>query len=442
MSDGRTVNIKKALIGMLIITIELIALILVNVTAYYDMLNITHDSMYDFYFEDGERKYDTYPSYSGTVEEIKANYGLILIRNEETGQFDVASQDEYEDADSIKLANDNANHAWISISGEDGIHQFFVDNCTFLYYGIDNYGMGTTIQKGQMIEVAYGSDYYVDGDYAYAIKGSHPSDESKIILPYIVSALVPSIIVFLFSIILIVSLAKEKDERNTFNKVMIDFSSVVIVIALLFGIVEYSEVRKAVEAPKWVMSHAPIIYLYPETDEQVNVRLTLNGKLTETYPEYKPSEGWTVTASPDGTLTDSDGNTYPFLFWEAELIMDYDLSRGYCVKGSDTEAFLDSALEELGLSENESSDFKSYWLPLMEGNPYNVITFQTTAYDNAVSHSVKPEPDTVIRVNMLWYASSKYVEMEPQDLTGINPALDEREGFVFVEWGGEETDEF
>ena len=71
MSDGRTVNIKKALIGMLIITIELIALILVNVTAYYDLLNITHDSMYDFYFEDWERKYDTYPSYSGTVEEIK-----------------------------------------------------------------------------------------------------------------------------------------------------------------------------------------------------------------------------------------------------------------------------------------------------------------------------------------------------------------------------------
>ncbi len=30
MSDGRTVNIKKALIGMLIITIEVIALILVN----------------------------------------------------------------------------------------------------------------------------------------------------------------------------------------------------------------------------------------------------------------------------------------------------------------------------------------------------------------------------------------------------------------------------
>lgn len=30
MSNGRTVNIEKALIGMLIITIELIALILVN----------------------------------------------------------------------------------------------------------------------------------------------------------------------------------------------------------------------------------------------------------------------------------------------------------------------------------------------------------------------------------------------------------------------------
>lgn len=76
-----------------------------------------------------------------------------------------------------------------------------------------------------------------------------------------------------------------------------------------------------------------------------------------------------------------------------------------------------------------------YWLPQMEGNKYNVISFQTSAYENAVSHYFAPEPDTVIIVNMLWYPSNTPVSIEPQDLTGINPS--ERKGFTVVEWGGE-----
>ena len=49
----------------------------------------------------------------------------------------------------------------------------------------------------------------------------------------------------------------------------------------------------------------PVIYLYPEQETKVNVQLTFNGTLTSTYPTLPP-EGWTVTAQPDGTLTDQD----------------------------------------------------------------------------------------------------------------------------------------
>ena len=58
----------------------------------------------------------------------------------------------------------------------------------------------------------------------------------------------------------------------------------------------------------------PVIYLYPEEETQVTVKLDYAGELTCTYPAY--DDGWTVTAQPDGTLTDAAGQTYSYLFWE------------------------------------------------------------------------------------------------------------------------------
>lgn len=182
-------------------------------------------------------------------------------------------------------------------------------------------------------------------------------------------------------------------------------------------------------------AHAPVIYLYPEQDTEVNVRLTLNGKLTTTYPLYDEQLGWNVTASPDGILTDKIGRQYSYLFWEGDIAINPDLSRGFCVKGEDTAGFLEKSLKQLGLSDTEADAFIMYWLPLMEGNKYNVITFQTTAYEDVASLSIAPKPDTVIRVNMLWYPANTYVDIEPQDLTKVNPS--ERIGFTVVEWGGE-----
>ena len=180
---------------------------------------------------------------------------------------------------------------------------------------------------------------------------------------------------------------------------------------------------------------APIIYLYPEEETVVNVSLDLDGNLTSSYPRYDEDLGWTVTASPDGTLTDGDGREYEYLFWEGDLRIKPDLSRGFCVKGEDTVAFLEDALAQLGLTDKEADTFIMFWLPQLESNKYNVITFQTEAYEDVASLEITPAPDTVIRVNMLWYPVNSYVDMEAQDLEALNP--DTREGFTVVEWGGE-----
>ncbi len=186
-------------------------------------------------------------------------------------------------------------------------------------------------------------------------------------------------------------------------------------------------------------AHAPIIYLYDNESREATVKLDLDGELTCTYPSY--GDGWTVKTSPDGMLTDANGRKYEYLFWEADLNMDPDISRGFCVKNSDTAAFLEEALSELGLSDTEANTFIMYWLPIMEENPYNVISFQTDVYENVAKLEVTPTPDTIVRVNMFFQASDEYVEIEEQDLSSMNPSLAEREGFVVVEWGGEYVEE-
>lgn len=179
------------------------------------------------------------------------------------------------------------------------------------------------------------------------------------------------------------------------------------------------------------IDYKPVIYLYPETQTEVSVNLELDGELTCTYPTY--NNGWSVTARPDGTLTDSKGQTFNYLYWEGKTYAEYDLSKGFCVRGEDTAAFLENALEKLGLNRREANEFIVYWLPLMEQNPYNVISFQTDVYTDAAKLEVTPEPDTIIRVFMAWKESDDYIDLPKQELTSP-----ERSGFTVIEWGGTE----
>ena len=176
-------------------------------------------------------------------------------------------------------------------------------------------------------------------------------------------------------------------------------------------------------------SAKPVIYLYPETATQVTVTLDYNGRLTSTYPAY--GNGWTVASQPDGTLTDASGREYYCLFWEGESYVDYDLSTGFCVKGEDTAAFLEDALKKLGLTDKEANEFIIYWLPRMEINEYNVISFQQEIYTDNAALTITPAPDSILRVFMAWKAADGPVDIEAQELQGFK-----RSGFTVVEWGG------
>ncbi len=175
----------------------------------------------------------------------------------------------------------------------------------------------------------------------------------------------------------------------------------------------------------------PVIYLYPEeqTDVSVQVGFMSGGAITCSYPDY--DGGWNVTAMPDGTIYDDNGDEYYCLYWEGTGAAAYDTSKGWCVAGADTADFLREKLMYIGLSAREANEFIIYWLPLMQGNEYNIISLHTEQYAAEVPLTVSPAPDTQIRVFMAYSPAEEYVEIQPQELPNY-----ERNGFVLVEWGG------
>lgn len=182
------------------------------------------------------------------------------------------------------------------------------------------------------------------------------------------------------------------------------------------------------------LADKPVIYLYPQEETDVHVELELTeADLSTTYPKY--NNGWDVTAYPDGTLLNkADGSHHRYLFWDAvNCKTRFDLTTGFCVAGSDTESFLKEKLAYMGLNEEEMNEFIVYWLPRMEHNAYNLISFQGDVYTDSAKLDITPAPDSILRVFMAYVPLEEAIGIEPQQLSGF-----ERNGFTVVEWGGSE----
>ena len=177
------------------------------------------------------------------------------------------------------------------------------------------------------------------------------------------------------------------------------------------------------ESPTETIAAAkPVIYLYPEEITAVSVRLDYDGDLAVTYPDY--GGGWQVTAHPDGSLINHAD--------EGESAAgNYDFSSGFCVAGADVKDFLQEALPALGLTPREYNEFIVYWLPKMQNNPYNLISFQQEEYTDHARLTVEPQPDSILRVFMAWQALEEPVDIPAQELEPFT-----RTGFTVVEWGG------
>lgn len=177
----------------------------------------------------------------------------------------------------------------------------------------------------------------------------------------------------------------------------------------------------------------PVIYLYPEQEQKITVAVE-NIEFTKTIPEHGPN-GWTVSAQPNGTLINhSDGQEYPYLFWEGHSTEQTSINSGFTVPRNEVESFLYESLTQLGLNEKEQADFMEFWLPRMLDNkePYFFIHFTGTHDFNKVAPlNIEPKPDTLIRIFMYYEPTFEQWGLPEQKLSTIP-----REGFTVIEWGG------
>jgi len=204
----------------------------------------------------------------------------------------------------------------------------------------------------------------------------------------------------------------------------------------------------------------PVVYLYPPQTETVKVQFTAPMTLTTSVPTY--NNGWTVSAKPNGQLTDLQpqntdcaqfspakfgqeyaaaacaSHTYPYLFWagQGHSVQYPTVTTGWVVSSSDLAAFMNKTLDNVGFTATEKNDMLSYWLPTLEKTsaPYYRISFLNTAQMNQIAPmSIVPQPDNLYRLFLDWQplVSKPTVPIAPQQLEKVN-----RTGFTAVEWGG------
>ena len=178
----------------------------------------------------------------------------------------------------------------------------------------------------------------------------------------------------------------------------------------------------------------PIIYLYPQEEKEIIVKLGYPEKLIASYPKYSV-EGWRVLAKPNGNLVDlNTGRNLYSLYWEGKGTTKFNLNEGFVIKGEESAKFLEEKLEILGLNERETEEFIIFWLPKLEANKYNFIRFSTMQEINEyMPLEFSTEPDSLIRVFMQFKGLSEEITVKEQKLQ-----TPKREGFVAVEWGGTE----
>jgi len=179
----------------------------------------------------------------------------------------------------------------------------------------------------------------------------------------------------------------------------------------------------------------PVIYLYPQQKQDIQVQFNYNGKIIADYPNYdEKDKGWSVTAYPDGKIINhADSQEYSYLFWEGQPKekIDWNLSKGFIVKGKDTKEFLQKTLSQIGLTPKEYNEFIVYWFPLMQNNQYNLIHFADEQYTDNAPLTINPKPDSVLRVFMVYKSLEEPIRIEEQEIKPF-----ERNGFTVVEWGG------
>lgn len=186
-----------------------------------------------------------------------------------------------------------------------------------------------------------------------------------------------------------------------------------------------------------MMLRKPVIYLYSDVEMEFELQIEPYGEFTFTYPTYQ--DGWQGTISNNELVIED--SKYPYLFWEAHSNPIQPLSangniEGYIHSTDNIVQELENHLSVLGFNSSETTDFITFWGPVLQQKDYCFIQFIVDDnYDEMIGKlTIDPTPKNSRRVFMVY-------ELSDDSDFGFDPIAQkfnafEREGFVLFEWGG------
>ena len=175
------------------------------------------------------------------------------------------------------------------------------------------------------------------------------------------------------------------------------------IIFLLMGLV-YTNIKRK-----------PVLYLYPETETNVEVKFSKPELLTTTYPKYVDS--WNVKVLPSGDMYDQNGKYYYALYWEEISTNKFNFNEGFYVEKDNAIEFLEEKLSILGLNDKERNEFIMYWLPILEQNQKSLVYFETTeSLQKENELIINPKPDSLLRIRMHVKKVNHKTEIKEQEL--------------------------
>lgn len=177
----------------------------------------------------------------------------------------------------------------------------------------------------------------------------------------------------------------------------------------------------------------PALYLYPEKETQLSIKLNPAGILTVSDPPY--NGGWdNLIAYPSGEIK-YQGKAYPYLYYESQIEKVKVPQKGYVVAKKDLDTFFGNLLPRLGLNQKESLEFKDFWLENLNAQPlpyFFVGILPAEEIERIEPINFSQNPATFIRVRLFFEPLSVSVKVEEPSL----PSVPSRQGFTAVDWGG------
>lgn len=188
------------------------------------------------------------------------------------------------------------------------------------------------------------------------------------------------------------------------------------------------------------MVKKPVIYLYPVEKMEISINIEPNGEMLYTWPKYEGS--WIVSADTNGKIMHKN-QVYNYLFWEAKssfTIQDFKSIKNFYVHRDNLENYIESVLDDFGLTSTEKADFITYWLPEMLQSSHTWFDLRFVFNEDCelfAKMGVIPKPENIARIYLVWKGLSVVPDVETDMDVSPVPKV-ERNGFTVVEWGGVE----